>query len=351
MQYLRSLCSFFVATIFVFGFVELASACSRVVWPDTGRGVYVGRNMDWFEDLKSNMWVLPRGIERTAQTEVNPLKWTSKYGSFVITAYDSTVADGVNEAGLAGHMLYLPETSTGPRDPSRPGLSVSEWVGFYLDNFATVAEAVAYTQEQPFQMRMAVEPGSQKAGTIHVALDDKSGDSAIFEVIDDQINIYHDRRYVVMTNQPTFDKQLENLGQYTAFGGTKPLPGTHEAADRFVRAAYYSQHLPEPKSEREAVASVMSIMRNVSAPFGLADPDRPNISTTIWRAVYSLDEEVVYYDATMSANTFWVSYGALDYAPDSGVRELEVYGNYDLIGDVTDRFQPAEMFKILPANE
>ncbi len=136
----------------------IADACSRVVWPDTGRGVYVGRNMDWFEDLRSNMWILPRGMERTAAVDVNPLTWTTKYGSFVITAYDAGVADGVNEKGLAGHMLYLPETATAPRDSSLPGLSLSEWVGFYLDNFATVAEAVAYTQEHPFQLRMTVEP-------------------------------------------------------------------------------------------------------------------------------------------------------------------------------------------------
>jgi choloylglycine hydrolase len=83
---------------------------------------------------------------------------------------------------------------------------------------------------------------------------------------------------------PTFDKQLENLRRFQGFGGTERLPGTHEAADRFVRAAYDVTQLPAPKSQREAVASIMSVMRNVSAPFGLADPSRPNISTTIWRS-------------------------------------------------------------------
>lgn len=326
-------------------------ACSRVLWQETGHGVYVGRNMDWFEDLKSNMWVLPRAMQRTGLTPVNPLRWTSQYGSFVLTAYDGVVVDGVNERGLAGHVLYLPETKTGPRDPTKPGLAISEWLMYYLDEFASVDEAVAKTKEDGFQLRMASEPSSGKSGTVHIALEDKSGDSAVFELIDGKINVYHDRRYTVMTNQPTFDQQIKNLEQYAGFGGTKRLPGTHEPSDRFVRAAYYSKNLPAPDSERMAVASVMSVMRNVSAPFGIADPQRPNVSATIWRTVYSLNHDTVYYDSTMSANTFWVDYGKLNYSPEAGVKELVLVGNYDIVGNATSQFKPAKMFTILPSQE
>lgn len=47
-----------------------------------------------------------------------------------------------------------------------------------------------------------------------------------------------------------------------------PLPGNVNAVDRFQRTAYYSALLPTPTSQRQAVASVMAIMRNVSVPFG-----------------------------------------------------------------------------------
>lgn len=330
---------------------SLLSACSRVLWQETGRGIYVGRNMDWFEDLKSNMWVLPRGMQRSGLTPVNPLKWTSQYGSLVLTAYDGAVVDGVNESGLAGHILYLPETKTAPRDAAKPGLAISEWLLYYLDQCASVKDAVTKTRQDRFQLRMASEPTSGKSGTVHIALDDKSGDSAVFELIAGKMHIYHDRRYVVMTNQPTFDQQLKNLAQYAAFGGEKRLPGTHEASDRFVRAAYYSKNLPKPKDEREAVAAVMSVMRNVSAPFGVADPQRPNISTTIWRTVYSLNRATLFYDSTMSANTFWVHYDQLDYSPKAGVKELKLVGNYEIVGDATSQFKPAKMFAILPSQE
>lgn len=335
-----------------------AHPCSRVLWVTQDQGVLVGRNMDWFEDIKSNMWLLPRGMARNgmgsgpvAEADANPLTWTSRYGSVIITAYDVGTADGLNEAGLAGHMLYLPETSVGERDPALPGLSMTAWVQYYLDNFATVAEAIAHTRANPYQLRMAVEPTSGKPATVHIALNDASGDSAIFECIDGELTIYHDRSYTVMTNQPTFDKQLENLRQYRGFGGDKRLPGTHEPADRFVRGAYYSTHLPEPASEREAVAALMSVMRNTSAPFGVADPERPNVSTTVWRTITDLGRRVIYFDSVFSPQVFWVDLKTLDFARGSGVRKLKLVERYDHLGESGAGFAPAAMFSFLGPSE
>jgi penicillin V acylase-like amidase (Ntn superfamily) len=150
-----------------------------------------------------------------------------------------------------------------------------------------------------------------------------------------------------MTNQPTFDKQLQNLTQYRGFGGEKRLPGTHEPADRFVRGAYYVKNLPKPKTDREAVAAMMSVMRNVSAPFGIADPYRPNVSTTIWRTVTDLTNGVLYYDGVFSPQVFWVDVKKLKVDAGEPVRKLTVVDNFDLSGDVSARFEKAEMFKFL----
>ena len=332
-------------------FVASSDACSRVLWNDNGHGVLVGRNMDWFENIESNIWFLPRKMERTGNTPVNPLEWTSKYGSVVITAYDAGTADGINEEGLAVHMLYLPETSVGERDEDVPGLSITMWPQYYLDNFATVAEAVGAMKDDPFQLRMATHEGSGKAATIHLAMDDATGDSAVLECIDGEIKIYHSREHTVMTNQPTFDKQLEDLRQYRGFGGDKRLPGTHEPGDRFARGAYYVEHLPEPESDREAVAALMSVMRNVSAPFGIADPERPNVSTTIWRTVTDLSNKVLYYDSVFSAQVFWIDVKEINFDADQPVRKLTVIDNFDLMGEVSDEAEEAEMFKFIGPQE
>lgn len=325
--------------------------CTRVLWNSIKHGVYCGRNMDWMEDIGSNMWVLPRGMERHGATAENPYRWTSSFGSLVLTTHDIATADGINEAGLAVHMLYLPEMTTGERSLEIPGMSTALWAQWYLDCFGSVAEAVEATKALPFQLRLTNDPHPGKPATIHLAIDDVWGDTAIFECIDGRINIYHDRRYTVMTNQPTYDKQLENLRQYRGFGGDRRLPGTHEPADRFIRSAYYVSHLPEPESERLAVASIMSVMRNVAAPFGLADPERPNVSTTIWRTVTNLTDRVIYYDSVISPNVFWVDLNDFSLSPRASVKKLTIVGNLDLVGDVRRKFVTTEMFSFMPATD
>jgi penicillin V acylase-like amidase (Ntn superfamily) len=45
-----------------------------------------------------------------------------------------------------------------------------------------------------------------------------------------------------------------------------PLPGNVNPADRFQRAAYYLALLPEPKTEREAVANAVQVAVLVDPP-------------------------------------------------------------------------------------
>ena len=63
------------------------------------------------------------------------------------------------------------------------------------------------------------------------------------------------------------------------------LPGTNRASDRFVRASFYIQALPQTDNFRQVVAGVFGVMRNVSIPLGISIPEQPNIASTRWRTV------------------------------------------------------------------
>ncbi|WP_308421303.1 linear amide C-N hydrolase [Halopseudomonas oceani] len=63
------------------------------------------------------------------------------------------------------------------------------------------------------------------------------------------------------------------------------LPGTHRAADRFARASFYVNAIPKSADPNRAIASVFSVLRNVSVPYGIATENEPNISSTRWRVV------------------------------------------------------------------
>jgi penicillin V acylase-like amidase (Ntn superfamily) len=320
--------------------------CSRILWQGRdGKPVIIGRNMDWFEDMRSNMWVLPRGMGRDGLATANPLTWTSRYGSLIMTAYDIGVADGLNEAGLDGNILFLAESDYGERDVSVPGVSLSLWLQYFLDNFATVGEAVDHVGKHPVQVRPVTAGISQKTPIrVHLSLADQTGDNAIIEYIDGRQVVYHDHKYRVMTNSPPFDEQLDRLKWYKGFSGDKDLPGSTKAADRFVRAAYYLRHLPEPENSRAAIAGVLSVMRNVSQPFGTADPDEPNTSPTIWRTVTDLTDGLYFYESTTSPFIIWADTGKIDFSAGSGVRKLNLAHRPDRLGDVTAQFELAALF-------
>ena len=59
----------------------------------------------------------------------------------------------------------------------------------------------------------------------------------------------------------------------------------NRASDRFVRASFYIHAIPQTADAKIAVPSVLSVMRNVSVPFGINTPEKPYISSTRWRSV------------------------------------------------------------------
>lgn len=274
--YLLILCLTSLATI------QKVDACTRVVYTGNNGMVITGRTMDWKTEMHSNIWAFPRGMERNGETGANSLRWTSKYGSVVTSAFEIASTDGINEKGLVANLLWLNESVYPVWDKSKKGLTIAAWVQFMLDNFATVDEAVAFVRGNTFQVVSDKMPDGFRLATLHLAVSDATGDNAIFEYIDGKLNIYHNKDYKVMTNSPTYDKQLALDDYWKTIGGLTFLPGTNRAADRFARASSYTNILPKTDDEKIAIASVFSVICNVSVPYGISTPDSPEISTTQW---------------------------------------------------------------------
>ncbi len=315
--------------------------CTRVMWPDANGAVIVGRNMDFARDLATNLWAFPRGIDRDDGVH-GALTWTSAYGSVIAAAYDIISTDGMNEAGLAGHVLWLSESTYGDVDPARPVLGQAVWLQYFLDNFATVADAVAWMRDTDVQVAQMPDPTGGKRPAIHLALEDATGDSAIVEYLDGRMHIHHDRAHLVMTNSPTYDEQLELLKRWRGLGGDELLPGDTNAEHRFARAAYYVDRLPEPETTVQAIAGMFSVIRNVAQPFRTPDLGRPEASQTLWQTVADLTNKRYVYESTTYPNTVWVDLNGIDFTAGSPQRKLDLQTDQPLeggrSGNVTDSF-------------
>ncbi|MBS7119669.1 MULTISPECIES: linear amide C-N hydrolase [Dysgonomonas] len=320
------------------------NACTRVVYKGEDNLILTARSMDWKEDIKSNIWVFPRGMDRDGAVGPNSLKWKSKYGSVITSAYDISSTDGINEKGLVANLLWLAESEYPTWNQKTPGLTIAAWVQYVLDSFATVDEAVKALEKQTFEIVSDKMPDGSRMATLHLSISDALGDNAIFEYIGGKLVIHHDKSYQVMTNSPIFDKQLALNEYWKEIGGTVMLPGTNRAADRFVRASFYTNAIPKTSDTRIGVASVFSVIRNCSVPFGISTPDQPNISSTRWRTVSDHKNLVYFYESVLTPNTFWLELKDIDFSENASVKKLNLENNETYKGNAASSLVNATPF-------
>lgn len=322
-----------------------SEACTRILWNTNDLAVFAGRTMDFPVSTEPMITVLPRGIQHDGGLfageridEVNPAVWTSRYGSIVTSVYGAGTADGVNEKGVAMHLLYFIPADFGARDPSKGGLQAALWGQYVLDNATSVEEAITLLDGvQP----LMVDHEGIKA-TVHLAIEDATGDSAIIEYTEGGVKtVYHDRAYQVMTNDPSYDQQLANFAKYDFTDATRstPIPGNTDAKDRFIRANYYLNWLPEPKNTREAIASVIAVARNVSVPFGAPNREPGSLYNTEYRTAIDLTNRQYFFEFTTTPNVVWMSLNSFNLSEGSPVLLLDP-NEMNLSGDVSTNFRP-----------
>ncbi len=325
----------------------VVQACTRILWNNNKLAVFVGRTMDFPVTTEPVLTVLPRGMARdggmfagTRIDSINPARWTSKYGSIVTSVYGAGTADGVNEKGVAMHLLYFIPAEFGPRDPKKGGVQAALWGQFVLDNAESVAEAlVALEGIQP----LMVDHEGIKA-TVHLAIEDATGDSAIIEYVPGgKKTVYHNREYRIMTNDPSYDQQLAYRAKFNFDGATRqtPIPGNTDAKDRFIRADYYRQWLPEPKDTREAIAGILAIARNVSVPFGAPNRAPGSLYNTEYRTAIDLTNRRYYFELSNSPSLLWMDLSKFALSAGSPVLLLDP-DDISLVGDVTKNFRPGK---------
>ena len=331
-----------------------AEACTRAVYLGPEGRILTGRSMDWKLPMVSNLWVFPRGMARDGAAGPRSAAWTSRFGSLIVSGYDIATADGMNEAGLVVNLLWEVEATYPEDDGFTPRVSLAVFPQYLLDRYATVAEAVDDLRTNPVLVAGGEVPVGPpgRAATVHVSLSDATGDSAIIEFVNGEMVIWHDRAYQVMTNEPAFDRQLAVLEYWRNVNPREFLPGTVRASDRFVRAHFYINAVVQSDDPRVAAASVFSVIRHTSVPWGITVADAPNLSTTRWRVVADHKDRRYHVESVISPSVFWVDLDRLDFAEGAPTLQLDLGVDMArvLSGEVSADFVPAAAFTFQPAD-
>lgn len=321
-----------------------SEACTRVVFKNSAGDTFTGRTLDWKTDIATNLYVMPRGIHRQSYDEGNSIDWVSKYGSVVAVGYDMGVTEGMNEKGLAANCLYLPGTVYTYEGDTRKTMSTSVWVSYVLDNFATTREAVEALSKDLFYIDAPAMPDGSRT-SLHMAISDADGYNAIIEYIDGKLSLHEGYEYKVLTNAPPYDQQLAVAEYWKAVGGLNFLPGANRSYDRFARASFYVDAIPEDADHDLALAAVLGIINNCAVPVGISVPDQPEISTTRWRSVADQRNMVYYFMTTLNPSIIWVELKEFDLNPGAPIMKLDLINSKKhVIGNAIDKMKPSKGF-------
>lgn len=271
-----------------------AHACTSFLLGAGDGGKIYGRTMEFGMPLQSQLIVVPR---RLAMAGTGPdgktgsgLHWTTRYGAAGANALGLPILmDGVNEAGLAGGLLYLPELAlfqdVKPEDAAQSVASY-EILTYVLTSFATVAEARDGIAK--IKVNRAPQAAFGMPVPLHMTLHDASGASIVVEYIGGVLRI-HDNPTTVMTNAPAFDWHVTNLNNYLNLSVTDPaarkvgdvklappstgtgmlgLPGDMSSPSRFVRAFVYANGAPVVQTSEQAVGIAFHLLHNFDIPPG-----------------------------------------------------------------------------------
>ncbi|MTI17439.1 linear amide C-N hydrolase [Rhodobacteraceae bacterium RKSG542] len=245
--------------------------CTRIFLNHKDGSMLCSRSLDFFSPVNPSIMKRVRGVKETS-SEVNGFEWTSKYGSVVVYANGVFPMDGMNEVGLGCHTLYYDNGSQITNKPDLPMLDSCKWLVYILDNFETVADAVSDISAK-INLRAAPLEVEYATDTKHIAIEDKTGDSAIIQIDDGEMKIYHCREKTrILTNPPAYSKHMEVFAAIEE-PSLKTIPWSLSSTDRFVRSNMLIDNLPPAENNEQLRAFLMSIAYQVAYPFGMfTDP-------------------------------------------------------------------------------
>ena len=268
--------------------------CTHVHISSNKNNFYWGRTLDTsFNpfDVDSKVTIVPKNF--TLDTQSNP--WKTKYAFLGISLSESTLFfDGVNEKGLAGGLLFLSACTWDKKDNiENDGLiainsgEIIPWILSNFENVSDIKENISKVAVTSDDIPSLGKLGKGNPITAHYTFTDKMGNSVVLEPTNNGRFRVLDKNVGVMTNDPTFDWHMTNLGNYIQVQGfnrqqntlndktvIRPisngtgmlgLPGDYTSPSRFVRAANLRNFIGEV-SDKEAPAQLFSILNSVWVP-------------------------------------------------------------------------------------
>ncbi len=274
---------------------------------------YFGRSLDLEFSYDERVTVTPRNYPFHFRTMGEMQPHYAMIGmAFVVEDYP-LYYDAVNEKGLGMAGLNFPGNADyKPLEEGKNNIAPFEFIPWILGQCADLAEARRLLErislaQINFSDRLPASP-------LHWMISDREG-SLVVESVKEGLRIYENPTGV-MTNNPTFDKQLFNLSNYMSLSpeqaqnrfsenlplepysrgmGAMGMPGDWSSASRFVRAVFTRMNSVCGEGESESISQFFHILEAVAQQRGCVHMGEGLYEITIYTSCCNVDKGIYYY--------------------------------------------------------
>ena len=286
--------------------------CTGVRFSDDKGNMYAGRNLDWECGYGEKVSITPRNFKRAYAFEPADTGYAT-IGTCIVVEDTPLYFDCGNEKGLYVAGLNFPGYAQYEKDQvaGKTNIAAYEFPLWVASKFATVDEAEAALAN----VAIVGKPINEKfpVSLLHFFICDGSR-SIVVEYMADGMHIHHDD-VDVLTNQPTFDWQMEHLRSYLSLspqfvpsvkwgkaelapygsgGQVTGMPGSTYSPDRFVRVAYYNTHYPVQTGEAANITRLYRTLGSVEQILGGALMEDGTSEYTIYTGGFSAASKTYY---------------------------------------------------------
>lgn len=274
---------------------------------------YFGRTLDYDFSYGEEVAITPRNFPFHFRHQDRMDNHYAMIGVAHIAGNCPLYYEAVNEKGLGmAGLNFVGNAVYGKAQPGRDNVATFEFIPWILAQCATLTEARALLErisltDTPFDEKL---PPAQ----LHWMIADRSG-AIVVESVQEGLRVY-ENPVGVLTNNPTFDRQMFQLNNYMYLSPKDPhnlfsdkldlrtysrgmgalgLPGDLSSQSRFVRVAFVKMNSLSGDSEEESVSQFFHILGSVAQQRGIVDLGGGKYETTVYSCCCNADKGIYYY--------------------------------------------------------
>ena len=274
---------------------------------------YFGRTLDYEISYGDEVTITPRNYEFNFRHKQNIKNHYAIIGMAYLTENYPLYYEAVNEKGLGiAGLNFVGNAQYNKKIKEKDNITQFEFIPWILSQSTTVKEAKKLIEkinflDEPFSTNLPL-------AQLHWIISD-SIESITVEAVKDGIKIY-ENPVGVLTNNPTFDKQMFELNNYMNLSTKSPkntfakslnlekysrgmgaigLPGDLSSQSRFIRAAFVKMNSVSKEEEKESVSQFFHILNSVEQQRGCCELDDGIFEITIYTSCCNASKGIYYY--------------------------------------------------------